>query len=197
MNMRAEQLPPNVRQLQLANADLRTSVAENVAAMGDVLVRPGDNAVESKLRDNHFLLLAGQHEGFVCEMPGTSITGQPGAQLTRLITPRGTPQYFNGIHFTSVAGSNNNTMLVDLVNATGTYRFVNCRFTKRAIDPAGCVRMAVGTQAQFVNCTFDGTGPAGLVLINVLSANPADCILIGCTNLTASAYGVITSIGNL
>lgn len=178
------------------NNQIRSDIADRVSSLGEVVINTGDNLSEDKLKDNSFLLLAGHHEGLTITVEGTTISGQPGTQLTRLVTCSGTPQYLNSLHFVSADNSNNLARLLNLSSKTGVYRIVGCRFSKQKNHTAQHVQLASGAKVIFVNCIFDGVGPAGNV-INVLSGNPIDCHVIGCINLTGNPYGACTIIGSI
>lgn len=192
-----EQNKPDASVQQMLNQAIRLAQQQQVSALGETVVLPGEPLVESKLKDNSFLLLAGQHEGLLLTVTGTTLRGQPGTEITRLATLTGLYQEISGVRFSTVAGSNNLTQLVRLTNPNGRYRFIGCRFTKAVNNPFTHVELANGARVVFESCTFDGLCATVGSVVNVLSANPADCSVIGCVNLTGNLYGAVTNLGSI
>ena len=102
-----------------------------VNGLGGSIIRPGDVARETKLRDNSFYLTAGDHSGIKWTTTGSRLFAAPGARMTRLAVFESDADV-SGLEFSSVGSENNKSHLVS-IGAKGNVTFTNCRFRKNVM----------------------------------------------------------------
>lgn len=196
MSVFREFQPRDVSREGAANADTRNALGTLVATQGEFVFRPEDAITETKIKENHLLLLSGDHGGARITKPGTILQGVPGSRITRLVTTENAPILFRNLWFASINGSNNLDRLINITGTSGNIVFHGCRFTKAGQHAPEHVRLASGVRVTFIGCLFEGAALNVGDVINVLSANPLDCQIIGCVNLTGNAYGTVTNTGS-
>jgi hypothetical protein len=164
----------------------RTAAGIGVSLLGDRVVYPGEQLLESKVAGNSLFLLAGPHAGATLTKPNTRIVGAPGARILRLVTAQA-DCCFEGVIF--ARGDDNAARLVDLA-AAATVLFHNCRFEKSASDAGEFVRLAAGARAHFIGCVFGPAMAAGNVVNNAGVAGNVS--IVGCSNKTGQAHVNVT-----
>ena len=162
-----------------------------VNGLGGSIIRPGDVARETKLRDNSFYLTAGDHSGIKWTTTGSRLFAAPGARMTRLAVFESDADV-SGLEFSSVGSENNKSHLVS-IGAKGNVTFTNCRFRKNASDDPTFVNVVSGGKARFIGCYF---GPEMDIADNVfdnLLVDILNVMLIG-HNGTGNPLGDITAV---
>ena len=133
---------------------------------------------EKKEKDNSFLLQKGSHGGVALEKPNTSVSGSPGAEISRP-TSLSESARFDGVTFKDT---------VTISSSSAMVTFSNCRFDMD-VDP--CIDMANGAKLIAVGCLFSKS--SGTVINNPGVA--ADAQVVACSNATGHALGTATSTG--
>lgn len=173
-------------------ADRARALSEGLA---DVVVLPGDAREEDRIDGERVQFLAGDHGGLRVTKDETHIQCVPGAVFTRKVIVDASCK-FEGAHFKSSDGSNNEPLLVDVIDAGATVLFIGCVFEKMFHHTTAFANIADGAKASFIGCKFVPVmDKAGTVVNNLGGAPDATNVgIIGCSNKTTKAHAHVTTI---
>ena len=177
-----------------ADADRRiTDRARSLTeGLADVVVVPGEAREEDRVDGERMLLLAGDHGGLRITKDETHIRCAPGAIFTRKVVIDASCK-IEGARFKSSDGSNNEPLLVDVIDAGATILFIGCVFEKSFHHTTAFVKVVSGARASFIGCKFlPVMDKAGTVVNNLGAA--ALVGIIGCSNKTTKNHVNVTGV---
>ena len=179
-----------------ADADRRITDRARVVSegMSDVVVLPGDASKEDRLDGEKMLFAAGAHGGLRVTNDETRMQCVPGSIFTRKVVIDASCK-FEGAHFKSSDGSNNEPLLVYVIDPGATVLFIGCVFEKMSHHTTAFVNIADGAKASFIGCKFlPVMDKAGTVVNNLGVA--ANAGIIGCSDKTGvgAVHVNVTSI---